>query len=111
MLGDYFDEVVKIERLAFIAEGSEITRKQEFQTHLENVCCNIQPIEASITKDITDAFGKDLVMFCANADIVEGDRVVRKDGTIYRIVAIENFKGIPGGRLKHLEIIIRAFES
>jgi hypothetical protein len=111
MISDYFDEYVSVERMGFVAEGSEITQKKEFLPYISNLCCNIQPIDASISKDITDGFGKDLVLFCANNDIIEGDRIVREGGDAYRVVAVENFKGLPGVRVKHAEIIIRAFES
>jgi len=111
MISDYFNEYVRVDRMGFIAEGSEITQKKGFVPFILNLCCNIQPIDASISKDITDGFGKDLVLFCANNDIVEGDRIVREDGEVYRVVAVENFIGLPGVNMKHAEIIIRAFES
>jgi hypothetical protein len=111
MIADYFNEVVQVERVGFVSENSEITKRQEFLPYLENLCCNIQPLDSSLNSDFKDGFGKNLIMFCAVSDIVEGDRVTRENGTQYKIVAVETFEGIPGGRLKHSEITLRAFEQ
>jgi hypothetical protein len=113
MLNDYYDQVVSVDRLALVEaeEGEEENlTKKEFTLHLANVCCHIQPLDASITPDIKDAFGKNYLMFCARADIQEGDRIFWEENE-YRIVAVEDLAGLTGQRAPHMEIQIRAFQS
>lgn len=113
MLSDHYNEQVDIKRQTEQLDhygdpdGSGIL---EYTAHLSDVDCEIQPLEDNITQDITVGFGKDMLMFCDIIDVIESDRVIRADGTEYRIVGIERydeFRGIA----QHLELRIRAFES
>lgn len=110
MIKDFYNELVDVERMDFVYEGSEITRKKEFISHLTNVCANIQPLDPSITQDINTAFGKNLLMFCDVLDIIEGDRIIWKTEE-YRIVGVEKYEAQTGFTGPHMEIQIRAFKT
>lgn len=110
MIASLYDETVQVKRLGFVEESET---KQTFVTHLSDVPCHIQALDSDITQDISVGFGKDLLMFCANADIREGDRVDRTVGEVtteYKVVGLENFNNFPQ-RSIHMELRIRAFKS
>jgi hypothetical protein len=109
MIESLYDETVDVKRLTQVDDGS----KKDFQAFLDDVACHIQPLEDNITQDITTGFGKDLLMFCAVADIREGDRVERTISSVvyeYRVVAVENYNNF-FRRPSHMELRIRAFKS
>lgn len=85
-------------------EGDESGEGESYGEHLENVACHIQPLDESNTEDLTGNFGKDFLMFCNTADIVEGDRIV--DGeVVYQVVGKESFNFL--GQNRHMELRIR----
>lgn len=104
-----YNEVVQVNRFVDV----EDTNKKILQVHIEELKCVIQPLEAQISQDIDGGFGKDFLMFCATADVQEGDRIIRDTdesgpGRQYRVTAIEKFEFM-GNR--HMEVSIRIFES
>lgn len=101
MLSAYYDKTATIKRLTQVGA----TDKKDFQNHLLNVPCLLQPIDASISMDIENSFGKNYLMMCDVADIVEGDRVFI-DAVEYRIMGVESlsFEGH-----SHMELSIRKF--
>lgn len=107
MISDLYNEYVNIERLATVTGN-----KKNFASHLSGVHCHIQAYDEDITKDITNGFGKDVRLFCAVADIVEGDRVIRDPGGTpveYRVVGVKAYDNY--GDNDHMEVRIRAFKS
>lgn len=116
MISDLYNEIVNVERLTTVTtevDGQPVaTKKKDFTAHLSDVDCHIQAYDEDITKDITNGFGKDLRLFCAVADIIEGDRVIRDpSGTPveYRVVGVKKYDNY--GDNDHLEVRIRAFKS
>lgn len=106
MISLQYNETVAVKRLT---DGSGVVR--EFGTHLASVSCVIQPLDSEISGDIDGGFGKEWLMFCAEADIQEGDRVIRGTGETakeYRVTGVESFDFIGNS---HMEIRIRIFES
>lgn len=103
MIETQYNETVIVKRLSDV----EDTNKKEFVTHIDSLSCCIQPLDPQISGDIDGGFGKDWLMFCATADIQEGDRIFRGDKE-YRITSVEslNFMNNP-----HMEVTIRIFES
>ena len=112
MISDHYNENVSVERLtvvmAMINGHSTATNKKTFTAHIATLPCSIQAFDEDITKDITNGFGKDLRLFCAIADIEEGDRIIRGSDE-YRISAIKSFPNY--GDNSHMELRIRAFKS
>lgn len=95
-----YDQSVDVHRLAEDTDNVET-----FAAHLSGVACMIQPLDAGYTEDVEGNFGKDFVMFCANVDIKEGDKII--DGsTEYRVVGVEVFDR---GNAQHTELTIRTF--
>jgi hypothetical protein len=101
MIADHYNSTAIVKRLTG-------TTKKTYTTHLASVPCLVQSRDESITEDINTAFGKNFLMFCDVADIIESDRVVI-DSKEYRIVGIKTFGDSPYN--KHLEIVLRIFQS
>jgi len=97
-----YDESIDIKRLT-VVEGA----KKTYTTHLESIACHIQPLDASITQDISVGFGKDFLLFCGVADIQETDRIIWESKE-YRITGLVSFSM---GHNPHMEISIRIFQS
>lgn len=102
---NHYNQTVTIERLTAVEEGSS---KKEYTEHIASAACQIQPLDPSITQDISGGFGKDKLMVCSVQDIVEGDRVVHGDDT-YRVVGIEKYDDFLN-REHHMEILLRIFK-
>lgn len=102
MISSLFDKTAIISRLADVPE----TDKQAFSSHIAALPCAIQPQDAAFTPDVPGSFGKNWIMFCDTADIVEGDRVTI-DSKEYRVVGVESFSFIGEA---HMEIVLRIFE-
>jgi hypothetical protein len=105
MIQDRYNETVVVKRLTG-------TTKQTYSTHIAELSCCIQSRAEAIGADISTAFGKDLILFCDNADIVEGDRIIRtidETDIEHRITGLKTFSDSPYN--SHMEIIIRAFNS
>jgi hypothetical protein len=99
---DHYDKVVNIERL------SEESGISEYEAHLNGVKAHIQPLDEAYSEDLDGSFGKDSMMFCDTADILEGDRVI--DGSNeYRVVGIKKYKFL--GEQRHMEVRIRQFND
>lgn len=105
MIQTNYDKTVDVLRLAENDESGEVDT-EEYQTFLEDVACHIQPLDESYGEDIAGSFGKDWIMFCDKADILEGDRIVEGD-TVYKVVGIEKFNFL--GEDRHMEVRIRKF--
>lgn len=107
MIDHQYNETVVVKRLADVPD----TNKREYGNHIAALSCMIQPLDPEITTDIDGGFGKDWMMFCEPADIIEGDRVIRTVASVekeYRVTGVESydFMGNP-----HMEVSIRIFES
>lgn len=99
---DHYDKTVNIERL------SEESGISEYEPHLTGVKAHIQPLDEAYSEDLDGSFGKDSMMFCDTADILEGDRVI--DGSNeYRVVGIKKYKFL--GEQRHMEVRIRQFND
>lgn len=81
---------------------------QELETVLTDLACHVQPLEDSISPDITGGFGKDFLMFCAIVNLKEGDRVFI-DNDEYRVVSMEKLRYM--GQPKHIEARIRIYDA
>lgn len=103
MLSDQYDKSADVSRLQLIAS----TEQKEFVSHLTDVPCLVQPIDASITGDVEMSFGKNYLMMTDETDIEEGDRVII-DAEEYRVMGIEkhDFMG-----QQHCEVTLRIFRS
>jgi len=99
MITDHYNRTVDVLRIADDAGPT-----QSYAPHLSDVACHIQPLDDAYAEGLTGAYGKDWLMFCAVADILEGDEIVEGDVT-YRVVGIESFHF--RGEDKHMEIRIR----
>lgn len=98
-----YNETVSTNRLQLV----EDTNKKEYSEYIEALSCCIQPLDPQISQDIEGGFGKDWLMFCSPADIIEGDRVIRGDKE-YRVTGVESFDFMNN---PHMEVTIRIFES
>ena len=99
MIGDWFDKIVKTERLLSTDSGN----CEEFTEYLTGINCQIQAVDDSYSEDLEGSYGKDFLMFCDKFDILQGDRIV--DGTtIYLVNGIEYYNLM--GQ-EHLELRIR----
>lgn len=107
MISDHYNETITTKRMEFIDE----TRiKKSLITKLEDISCHIQPLTPEIARGLDVSFGKDFLMICDLCDIQEGDRVFRSSGKEYRVIGLETYEQFIG-RPRHLEVIIRIFES
>ena len=102
MIDAHYTRTVNVLRMA---DGSNDT--ETYASHLESVACHIQPLEDAFAEDITGNFGKDFLMFCDRADILEGDRIVdaERESLIYKVVSREAYAF--RGRAKQMELRIR----
>lgn len=109
MIESQYNETVQVNRLVDVPASN----KKAFSIHIAELRCHIQPLDPQFSEDKPGSFGKDYVMFCPTADIVEGDRVLRDvdesgNGREYRVVGVERFD-FHGHA--HMEVNIRIFES
>lgn len=104
MIENNYNQTIDVQRLATVSGN-----KKAYSAHLSDVDCHIQPLDPSISQDIEGGFGKDKLMFCAVADIQEGDRVIHGSDT-YKVVGIEKFDQFKK-RSHHMEVILRIFKS
>lgn len=96
-----YNKSVDIKRLVDESGNDNI---EEYMPHLEDVACHIQPLDDAYGQDIEGSFGKEWLMFCNVADILEGDRII--DGEIeYRVVGVESYEFL--GQTRHMELRIR----
>ncbi len=105
MIEKYFTETVSVERLSTVSEN-----KKSFSVHIASLSCMIQPLDDQITKDISTGFGKEWKLFCAVADIQEGDRITW-EGDEYRVAATRIYSKYGTKENRHLEARIRLFKS
>jgi len=98
-----FNKTVLVQRLVEIAG----TDTEEYDTHIAELACHIQPLDDQWGEDEVGSMGKDHLMFCDQADIKENDRIVDGDRH-FRVTGIEDFENFLG-QAKHLEIRIRRF--
>lgn len=97
-----YDREVTTKRLAGVPD----TDKDAYEEYLEGVSCHIQPLDESFSEDIQGNFGKDWLMFCEVADILEDDLVI--DGEVqYKVVGVEKFFFL--GQNRHMEVRLRRF--
>lgn len=103
-ISDQYDRQVDTYRLAPASGEAE-----DFQLNLEEIDCEIQPLEESFSQDLQGSFGKDFLMFTdAGHDIKEGDRI--KDGDdVYRVTGVEKYAF--QGQSRHQELRIRRFHG
>jgi len=98
-ISQFFDNEVDIKRLADVAA----TDNEEWDDHLSEVACQIQPLEDAYGEDLEGSYSKDFVMFCAVIDVKQGDKIV--DGEVeYLVAGVESydFQGF-----SHMELRIR----
>jgi len=104
-IGSQFNKTVSTQRLTAISVDPTIG-DEKYEEYLTGVDCEIQPLDESITEDLSGSFGKDFLMFAYVNDIIEGDKII--DGTDeYRVVGVENYNFL--GEDRHMEIRIRKF--
>lgn len=101
MIESQYNKSVTVQRLA---DEEESGYTEAYEDYITNVACHIQPLDDSYGQDIEGNFGKDWLMFCAVADIAEGDRII--DGSEeYRVVSVESYRFL--GEPRHMELRIR----
>ena len=103
MIEEQYNNKVDIERLTD-GDGNV----EEYESHIENLSCVIQPLDDSYSEDIDGNFGKSWLMFCSVQDILEGDRVVYGD-IEYKVVGVESHSFL--GQSRHMELTIRESNS
>jgi hypothetical protein len=95
---ELFDKTVDVWRL-----NDESPDVEEYQLHLSDITCNIQPLEDSYGEDLQGSYGKDFVMFCLDHDIQEKDKII--DGLLeYLVVGVERYDFLG---YEHMEMRIR----
>jgi hypothetical protein len=97
-----YNKTATVERM--VLDGSDV---MSYEPHLINLPCHIQPNTGSLGQDIEGSFGKEWLMICDQADIIEGDRVTI-NGDVYRVTAVEQHDFLDH---KHTEVILRIFKS
>lgn len=98
-------------KTAQIKELSDVegTDKEEY-VHKEYVrCCLPDPFEDSYGEGIDGSMGKETLMCCEDADIVEGNLAIIS-GVTYRVVGVRRF-GKFLGRNAHMELRIRQYND
>lgn len=102
MIRDHYTRTVDVLRLAPGDAGTE-----SYAPHLSGVACHIQPYEEAFSLDVAGSFGKDFMMLCDPADILEGDRLVDASDPSqeWRVVSLESYAFRTGPR--HMEMRIR----
>ena len=109
MIDNQFNEIVQVNRFVDVVG----TNKKTLSIHIAELKCHIQPLDPTIDENRSGSFGKDFLMFCGSADIIEGDRVLRDidesgEGREYKVVGVEKFDFANN---QHMEVQIRIFES
>lgn len=99
MISSNYNKTVDIQRLTD-GDGNF----EEYDDHIDDLACMIQPLDDSFSEDIDGNFGKSWLMFCSVQDILEGDRVVYGD-TQYKVVGVESHSFL--GQSRHMEVTIR----
>lgn len=101
----HYDKTASVKRLDYVP-GSTV--KQTYATLHASVPCHLQPLVDETSQNITGGFGKDWLMFCADRDIREGDRVTI-DGNEYKVFGVDrlNFKGVN----QHMELRLNIFNE
>lgn len=94
-----FDKTVDTKRLTDIL----YTDTEVYADYLENVSCNIQPLEDAYSQDFDGNYGLDFLMFCSDNDIDIKDKIVYNNNE-YIVVGKESYSLL--GK-KHLELRIR----
>ena len=98
----HYNTIASIQRLAPDIAGET----ESYQSHIASVPCHIQPLDDSFSSDLEGSFGKNFLMFCAVADILEADDVVVGSET-YRVIGVDSYSFLGGP--KHMELTIRKF--
>ena len=101
-----YDKSVRVDRLTDVDSGD--AGEEEYTPHILALDCHIQPLDESFSEDITGQFGKDLLLFCAVSDILEGDRIT-EGSNVYRVVGVESFSFL--GEQRHMECRIREYND
>jgi len=105
---EYFNKTINTQRLVNELEESPESLEspedtEEYRLYLENIPCQIQPLEDSFGEDISGSYGKDFLMFCGVCDIKEKDKII--DGELEYIVnGVEEYNFL--GK-SHMELRIR----
>lgn len=98
-----YNETVSVKRLTEVAGSNKL----EYTENIAELSCVIQPLDSEMSQDIEGGFGKEWLMFCPTADIIEGDRVFR-DTKEYRVTGVEALSFMGN---EHMEVRLRIFES
>lgn len=101
MIAADLDKTVDVHRL----DADESGNGESFALHIENLPCHIQPLDESFGTDIEGSYGKDYLMFCEQADILQGDRIVHGSDK-YLVVGFEQYHFMDDD---HMELRIRRF--
>lgn len=97
-----YDKFIDVKRM--VADESGIG--EEYETFLSALPCHIQPLDENFGEDLDGSFGKNFLLFCDIADILEGDRVIN-GSDVYRVVGVASYKFLNEER--HMELTIRKF--
>lgn len=103
-ISDHYNRTATLVREDFVS-GSDV--KKDFVQVGDQFPCHFQPLDETIQSDGVAAFGKNWLMFCANRDIREGDKVVIL-GQEYKVAGVQNYDFTHN---PHLEVLLRAFKS
>jgi len=102
---DYlFDKTISVRRLvAATGESPADIEEYALVAGLENVLCNIQPLDDSYTEDFSGSYGKDFLMFSDAYDIKEKDKIIEGDNE-YVVTGVESYSFLG---YSHLELRIK----
>jgi len=88
----------------FIPDGD----KKTFVEYLKDIPCRLEPLTANFSQDINVGFGKDLILYCGDIDIIEGDRV-KHNGYEYRVTGVKEYRAY--NENDHKKVTIRIFDN
>ena len=101
---ELFDKNIDVYRLTGDESPESPEDTESYQLHLNDVSCNIQPLDDSYGEDLRGSYGKDFVMFCLYHDIKEKDKII--DGLDeYIVVGVERYRFLG---YEHLELRIKS---
>lgn len=106
MIQSNYDKTVTVRRLVPI-EGTQ-NERQEYADLILGLACNIQPFDESYSQNFESGVGKDWLMFCDVADVLEHDQVVDGDD-VYEVVGVESY--VFQAEPRHMEVKIRRYQS
>lgn len=101
-----FDKTVRTERLS---DDESVETHEAYEPHLDELNCLIQPLDDAFSEDLDGNFGKESLLFCEDADVLEGDRIIDESASkTYKVIGVKRMDFEDD---IHMEIRIREFNG